>query len=90
MENKVQELEQRIIYLESLLKDVFTSKQVFTRDVDFRGRTVFRGDTGFYGVTPVDQPATIADPSGGGTQDSQARVAIEAIIDRLQELGLIA
>lgn len=45
---------------------------------------------GFYGVTPVDQPATITDPSGGGTQDAEARAAINALIDRLQELGLIA
>jgi hypothetical protein len=45
---------------------------------------------GFYGVTPVDQPATVADPAGGGTVDTEARTAINAIIDRLQELGLIA
>jgi len=44
----------------------------------------------FYGVTPVDQPATVTDPTGGGTQDAEARTAINAIIDRLQELGLIA
>lgn len=45
---------------------------------------------GFYGVTPVDQPATVSDPSGGATIDSQARTAIISVIDRLQELGLIA
>jgi hypothetical protein len=45
---------------------------------------------GFYGVTPVDQPATVTDPTGGGTQDAEARTAINDIIDRLQELGLIA
>lgn len=45
---------------------------------------------GFYGVTPVDQPLTVADPAGGGTVDSEARTAIGEIIDRLQELGLIA
>jgi hypothetical protein len=44
----------------------------------------------FYNVTPVDQPATVADPAGGGTIDAEARTAINAIIDRLQELGLIA
>lgn len=44
----------------------------------------------FYGVTPVDQPATVSDPSGGATVDSESRTAINAIIDRLQELGLIA
>lgn len=45
---------------------------------------------GFFGVTPVDQPATVSDPSGGITDDAQARAAINSIIDRLQELGLIA
>jgi hypothetical protein len=45
---------------------------------------------GFYGATPVDRPATVADPAGGGTIDAEARTAINAIIDRLQELGLIA
>src|SRR3990167_6607291 len=45
---------------------------------------------GFYNTTPVDQPATIADPSGGITQDAEARKAINTLIDRLQEIGLIA
>jgi len=44
----------------------------------------------FYNATPVDQPVTVADPTGGVTQDAEARTAINAIIDRLQELGLIA
>lgn len=44
----------------------------------------------FYGVTPVNQPATVSDASGGSTVDSEARVAVNAVIDRLQELGLIA
>jgi hypothetical protein len=45
---------------------------------------------GFYNATPVDQPATVADPSGGATVDAEARTAINSIIDRLQELGLVA
>jgi|SRR3990167_3051158 len=45
---------------------------------------------GFYNATPVDQPATISDPTGGITQDAEARTAINTLIDRLQELGLIA
>jgi len=44
----------------------------------------------FYGKTAVDQPATISDPTGGVTVDSSARSTINTIIDRLQELGLIA
>lgn len=47
---------------------------------------------GFYGVTPVVQQATIADPSGGGVAgvDSSARGAINSIIDVLQALGFIS
>jgi len=44
----------------------------------------------FYGAEAVDQPATVSDPTGGGTVDAEARTAIIAVIDRLQELGLIA
>lgn len=36
------------------------------------------------------QEATISDPTGGATIDSQARTAINTIIDRLQAHGLIA
>ena len=43
----------------------------------------------FYGTTPVDQPDTIADPSGGATVDAEARTSIRTILDRLEELGLI-
>lgn len=45
---------------------------------------------GFYGTTPVNQPDTISDPTGGGVVDAEARTAINTIINRLQELGLIA
>lgn len=33
--------------------------------------------------------STISDPSGGATQDSEARTAINAILDLLQEQGLM-
>jgi hypothetical protein len=58
---------------------------------------------GFYNKTPVDQPITVADAvtqdiTGGDTVDktkttsdlTSCKNAINAIIDRLQELGLIA
>ena len=45
---------------------------------------------GFFNTTPVDQPATVGDASGGTTIDSEARTAINNLIDRLQELGLIS
>ena len=58
------------------------------RGVRFGGAST--DELGFFGATPVDQPATVADPSGGSTVDTEARAAIAAVIDRLQELGLIA
>uniref|UniRef100_A0A6M3JB95 Uncharacterized protein n=1 Tax=viral metagenome TaxID=1070528 RepID=A0A6M3JB95_9ZZZZ len=45
---------------------------------------------GFYGVTPVDQPGTVIDPTGGVVNDAECRTAVIAVIDRLQELGLLA
>lgn len=45
---------------------------------------------GFFAATPVAQQTFVADPSGGATQDAEARTAIAAIIDKLINLGLMA
>lgn len=45
---------------------------------------------GFWNATPVVQQAHIADPSGGGTQDAEARTAINAINAVLAATGLTA
>lgn len=45
---------------------------------------------GIWNATPIVQPSHINDPSGGGTQDSEARTAINAILDLLQATGLMA
>lgn len=45
---------------------------------------------GFYSATPVARAAHIADPSGGGTQDAEARSAINAILVALENVGLLA
>lgn len=42
------------------------------------------------GVTPAAQQSKISDPAGGGTQDDEARTAINAIIDVLEAFGLTA
>ena len=47
-------------------------------------------NAGLYGVTPVAQAAKINDPSGGATVDSEARTAINAIIDALEGIGITA
>ena len=44
---------------------------------------------GAWGKTPIDQPEAISSPSGGSTIDAEARIAIDAIRSRLQEIGLI-
>ena len=94
----------RQIIKEELSNFLGSDRYIFQKNIQiFDGRNIQLGRTngtkmgtataqllGFYGVTPVDQPATISDPSGGGTVDTQARTAINALIDRLQELDLIA
>lgn len=42
---------------------------------------------GFYGNTPVDQPDAISSATATATS---AMTAVNAVIDRLRELGLIA
>lgn len=44
---------------------------------------------GFYGKTPIVQSGVIADPSGGATQDAEARSAISSILTVLRNLGII-
>lgn len=44
----------------------------------------------FWDATPVDQPAHIADPAGGATVDAEARAVAAAILDLLEEVGLMA
>lgn len=45
---------------------------------------------GFYGATPVVRQGSIADPTGGVTQDAEARTAINSILDVLDNLGFTA
>lgn len=44
----------------------------------------------FYNATPIVQGASIVDATGGATIDAQARTAVNAVISRLEALGLIA
>jgi len=45
---------------------------------------------GFWNATPVVQQAHIADPTGGGTVDAEARTAINSILAQLATVGLQA
>lgn len=43
---------------------------------------------GFYGVTKTARQNHIADPSGGATIDAEARTAINAILVRIETIGI--
>lgn len=43
-----------------------------------------------HGATPTVQSAFIADPSGGGTVDTECRAAVVALIDAVIAKGIIA
>ncbi len=45
---------------------------------------------GFWNVTAVVQPTAVADASGGGTIDTEARTALNALLARVRTIGLIA
>lgn len=62
----------------------------FTASEIWRGRAGASPLIGFLGATPVARQTHIADPSGGGTQDAEARTAINAILDVLEAFGLVA
>lgn len=87
--------------VKELAGNFFIDKYLVERDMSFNnGRDISFGRTtgtkigtgtdqklSFYGVTPVDQPITVADASGcAGNADDK----VNELIDRLQELGLIA
>jgi hypothetical protein len=44
----------------------------------------------FYNATPIVQGASVADASGGATIDAEARAAINALISRIEAMGIIA
>ena len=48
------------------------------------------GKIGFFAASTIAQPSHIADPTGGGTVDAEARTAINSILADLATLGLQA
>lgn len=62
-----------------------------TGNITVQGTLTHTGTTvGFYSATPVAQASHIANPTGGATQDAEARTAINAILVVLENLGLTA
>ena len=85
MNPEIQQLKNEIQNLRAeVFKNNFSSIKVENKKYQFNR------EVGFFGTKPIVQGATIADPTGGGTQDAEARTAINDLIDRLQDLGLIA
>ena len=99
----VSEQKVREIIRQELGNFILTDKYVFEKLLQFAdGRNIQLGKTtgtqigtqsaqklAFWGSTPVNQPTTINNPSGGQNIDSEARDAINDLIARLKELGLI-
>lgn len=68
-----------------------TPRSVIVRDsngTNFVEIDVVNKKIGFYGVTAVSQASGQSYPSGGATVDSQARTAINNIIDTLHNIGI--
>lgn len=62
----------------------------FTASEIWRGRAGASPGFAVLGQTPATRQAHISDPAGGGTQDAEARTAINSIIDTLEAFGFNA
>ena len=51
------------------------------------GNDVTGSEIGFFGITPVVQQPAITKPTGGAIVDTEARTAVNKIIDALQLFG---
>lgn len=107
-EQRIKELENRLIILTKELADVknYTSnlggslefKTLVQKYVDEESGSSARSfksvaitdSLGLFGKTPIGQQSSIADPTGGTTVDSQARTAINSILDVLDNFGFTA
>lgn len=113
--SELQQLQERVKLLEDIINMLIRSdRYTFHKKIqilDGQNIQVGRGTgtkiglsssekIGFYGVTPVDKPETVSDPSistvsGSGADAtinsnfSNQQTAITNLIDRLQEIGVI-
>lgn len=93
-----QDLQKRIDDLErSFLTDNFPTKiiqrktNIFKKNIS-TGTGISFGETGekiaFLGVTPIIRQSEITKPTGGNVIDTQARTAINSLIDLIKNYGL--
>lgn len=84
-------LSERYIMFNAPLIPIGVSGTIDLGDATHKIGDIFHGgQIGFFGTAPVSQRAHIANPSGGGTQDAEARTAINSILTALETLGLVA
>lgn len=93
----------RTIIREELKSLIKSDRYTFERHVQFlEGRNIQFGTSAgtkigtaatqklaFYGATPVIKQPAVSAPSGGATQDTEARGAIGNLIGTLQNYGLL-
>ena len=93
---------QRLIREE--IERAFAEKRIFANHVQLLdGRNILTGQTtgtkigkattqklSVYGITPVVQAGAISAPTGGATQDAEARTAINSIRTALTNFGITA
>jgi hypothetical protein len=97
----IAKLQKRISDLEVLLhKDSYSNLEIFRKQVEFKGDLSFgimldattspkkSTNIGFFGKAPVSVQTVPTTPSGGATQDGQARTTIGQIITILNNLGI--
>lgn len=92
MEERITQLENELRELKAeFYKNNFPQQQTFVKDVIFNGTSTFTSlnpTTSFgLGVTPAVRQANIANPTGGATQDGEARTAINSILSVLDTFG---
>lgn len=96
MEERILKLEQELAEIKSLYyKDNFEAKQIFRKETEFVGTVNVTNKVSFFGEAAASQQTAVTPvgtPSGTYQQsEAQAQVtAINAIITRLQNLGLFA
>lgn len=104
--NELEKLQFRVDELEKLVDFlVFSDRYIFQKKIQMLdGRDIQLGTSvgtkigtettqkiAFFNATPVIQQSTISDPAGQANDlDSEARTAINSLIDRLQAFGFIA
>ena len=105
MEQEILQLKQEVAQLRNIVNYfVFSDRYIFQKDIELNDGRNIQVATGtgtriatatnqklsVYGVTPVIQASAISAPSGGGTQDAEARTAINSIRTALTNFGITA